>query len=147
MGQRCSDLRRASFRASFSRLAALTDRVSGMAVTFHMTGSLCWTGELPRILERWPGMRTAQNGDSKRLEGVMLGCLRFYPFGWSLLTHFLSEHRWHCDSWFPSWHSFCQLLLYHSTGLTSFRAEVPSISTGSSLSPPCHGYYRKTLKN
>lgn len=32
------------------------------------------------------------------------------PFGWSLLTHFLPGHRWHCDSCFPSWHSFCQLL-------------------------------------
>lgn len=44
---------------SSSWLAMLSGEVNGMAMIFHnMTGSLCWTGELPRILERWPGMQT-----------------------------------------------------------------------------------------
>lgn len=42
-----------ALRASFSWLAVPSGRVNGTTMIFHdVMGSLCWTGEPPRILER-----------------------------------------------------------------------------------------------
>ena len=82
--------------------------------------------------------------------------LHFYPLSPSLLTHFLPDSWWRCDSCSPAWHSSCQsspLPLARSDQLQCRWAQHLHGHMGSSgsslafLPPPLRGCYGETLRN
>lgn len=140
-------------RATHSLLWLLGGRVRGRAMIFQDTmRSLHQAGKLPGFVQSWPEMQTDWNGTVKGQEGMMTG-LKHSP-SWLAFTPFPSpfcpiSSLTACDteSCLPAWHSFFQLLppslkrsdqLQHPQG---YRG-----SSGSSLSPLCHGYHRDMKK-
>lgn len=123
-----------AFRASFSWLAALTDRVSS---------------DLPRdrkpVLDGWAAKNFGevtwcansskwwQQGMGRSNDGSLKVGRLVNPFGWSLLTHFLPDHR--LTLWLFS--LLAQLLSVAASVTQQVWPVSGLMSPASSQDPPC----------